>query len=53
MNELKAKLEKKETQLQTREKKWMAIEKIVENYAKNDQELRIRLEDSKVVLRPD
>ena len=46
-------LEKKELYMQQKEKKWIEIEMIIEQYARDDIELRQRLRDFKVIILPD
>lgn len=48
LNELKDKLERKEYFMQTKERKWLEVEKILEEYAEEDEELREKLYDLRV-----
>ena len=41
-----------ETYMQTKEKKWLEIEEIMEEYANDDQELREKFRSIKVNIRP-
>ena len=43
VQDLKDKLERKEFFIQNKEKKWLEVEKIVEEYAEEDDELREKL----------
>ena len=51
--ELKEALEKKETHMQTKEKKWLEIEEIMEEYAADDEELREKFREIRVSIRPE
>jgi len=48
MTELKDKLERKEYFMQSKEKKWLEVEKILEEYADEDDELRDKLLELRV-----
>ena len=48
VNEMKEKLERKEFFVQTKEKKWLEIEKILEEYVEDDDELWEKLYELKV-----
>lgn len=48
MQELREKLERKEYFMQNKEKKWLEIEKILEEYVEEDDELREKLYDLRV-----
>jgi hypothetical protein len=50
--ELKESMDKMETYMQTKEKKWLEIEEIMEEYANDDQELREKFRSIKVNIRP-
>mmetsp|Transcript_22325 Transcript_22325/g.21526 ORF Transcript_22325/g.21526 Transcript_22325/m.21526 type:complete len:95 (-) Transcript_22325:577-861(-) len=43
MNEMKDKLERKELFIQNKEKKWIEVEKILEEYLEDDEELKDKL----------
>jgi hypothetical protein len=49
VSDLQEKLEKKETYMQTKEKRWLEVEKIIDEYSKNDFELTAKLEAAKMV----
>jgi hypothetical protein len=48
LGELRDKLERKEFFMQSKEKKWLEVEKILEEYAEEDEELREKLYDLRV-----
>ena len=48
MKELKEKLERKEYFMQNKEKKWMEVEKILEEYIEEDDELREKLQELRI-----
>lgn len=48
MNDLKDKLERKEFFMQNKEKKWLEVEKILEEYVEEDDELREKLYELRV-----
>lgn len=48
ITELKDKLERKEYFMQNKEKKWMEVEKILEEYVEEDEELRDKLYELRV-----
>jgi hypothetical protein len=50
---LKETLEKKETHLQGKEKKWLEIEEIMDEYAQDDEELREKFRQIRVNIRPE
>lgn len=39
--------------MQTKEKKWVEIEQIMEEYAEDDEELREKFRELRVNIRPD
>lgn len=51
--ELKEMLEKRETHMQSKEKKWLEIEEIMEEYAHDDEELREKFMEIRVNIKPD
>ena len=51
--DLKETLEKKETHMQTKEKKWLEIEEIMEEYVADDEELREKFRQIRVSIRPE
>jgi uncharacterized coiled-coil DUF342 family protein len=48
LQELRDKLERKEFFMQNKEKKWLEVEKILQEYAEEDDELREKLYDLRV-----
>ena len=50
--ELTENLERRETFMQGKEKKWIEIEEIMEEYAEEDEELREKFRDLKINTRP-
>jgi len=48
--DLKEKMEKKETYLQQKEAKWIAIEAIMKEYAEDDEELKDKFREAKFAL---
>ena len=48
LNELKDKLERKEYFMQNKERKWLEVEKILEEYVEDDDELREKLYELRV-----
>ena len=51
LSELNEELQKKEEYLQSKEKKWMEIEEIMAEYAAEDEELREKFRDLRVIVR--
>jgi|TARA_B110000305_G_C18888352_1_gene380737 hypothetical protein len=51
--DLKEKLERKEHYTQNKEKKFIEIEEIMEEYAVDDEELRDKFRELKISLKPD
>lgn len=51
--DLKEKLERKEYYTQNKEKKFIEIEEIMEEYAVDDEELRDKFRELKISLKPD
>ena len=52
IEELTENLERKENFMQSKEKKWIEIEEIMEEYAEDDEELRDKFRDLKINTRP-
>ncbi len=50
--EMKDKLDRKEFFMQNKERKWLEIEKILEEYVDEDDELRDRLHELRVNINP-
>lgn len=53
LRELREKMAKNETYMQSKEKKWLEIERIISEYAQNDSELEMKLRDIKFMIRAD
>jgi len=51
--DLKERLERKEYYTQNKEKKFIEIEEIMEEYAVDDEELRDKFRELKISLKPD
>ena len=52
LQELRDKLERKEYFMQYKEKKWMEVEKIMDEYLEDDEELRDKLYELKLNVDP-
>lgn len=50
--ELKESLDRKEHYMQQKERKWVQIEDIMEEYAQEDEELRDKFRELKLNIRP-
>jgi hypothetical protein len=53
LREIREKMAKNETYMQSKEKKWLEIERIISEYAQNDSELEMKLRDIKFMIRAD
>lgn len=53
MHELKEKLERKEFFMQSKEKKWLEVETILAEYIAEDDELRDKFQEMKLVIQGD